>query len=368
MNFKVMVVSQTPPPIHGSTMMTVNLLSVLREAGIDCDLIDKRFSRRVDSVGRMSLSKVLAVPSLLWRIARGAAAKPDVCIYFTTNRFGSFLVDFAAILLLHCMRVRVINYVHTRGYSELARRAWPLDRICKFIFGRAAKTVALGEGLAKELHAWTAPDTIAIVPNFAAVPVATPAPRDAVLFLSNLLAEKGPVAFAELAKRLAPSNPGIRFVLAGPPSDLPTLERVREIQRSMDDPSKLDIVGAVDSGAKYELLSKARVLVFPSTYRLEAQPLTIIESFAVGTPVVAFDVGGVSDLVSDATGSLVTAGDTERLNEAVVHLLTNESAFEAKSGGAYAAFLESYTREVYLSRWLNVLSQFSPTERTNDAK
>lgn len=50
-------------------------------------------------------------------------------------------------------------------------------------------------------------------------------------------------------------------------------------------------------------------------------PNTILESMSCGTPVVAFDVGGVSDMVSDGVnGLLVNAFDTEQMGEAIVSI------------------------------------------------
>ena len=60
------------------------------------------------------------------------------------------------------------------------------------------------------------------------------------------------------------------------------------------------------------LLGEARLLVFPSgTY--EVQPITILESFAKGTPVVAGRIGAMADLVTDgATGWHFESGSTRQ--------------------------------------------------------
>jgi len=54
-------------------------------------------------------------------------------------------------------------------------------------------------------------------------------------------------------------------------------------------------------------------------------PYTVMESLFCGTPVAAFDVGGVSDLVEHGeNGLLCTVGDTETLGSQVVQLITEE--------------------------------------------
>jgi glycosyltransferase involved in cell wall biosynthesis len=70
------------------------------------------------------------------------------------------------------------------------------------------------------------------------------------------------------------------------------------------------------------VLAGADVFVLPS--RSEAFPNSIIEAMAAGLPVVASNVGGIPELVSDnRTGRLVPAGDPEALGRALLELLSH---------------------------------------------
>lgn len=72
-------------------------------------------------------------------------------------------------------------------------------------------------------------------------------------------------------------------------------------------------LGVIDEGAKLnELYHRADVFVCPSL--LESFSLTSAEALAAGTPVVAFDVGGVKDVVTHlATGYLARPYSAEDL-------------------------------------------------------
>ena len=72
------------------------------------------------------------------------------------------------------------------------------------------------------------------------------------------------------------------------------------------------------------LYCSADLLVVPS--REDNMPLTAMEAQSCGVPVVAFDIGGLPDIVCDEkTGILVTPGDGQALGNAISRLLGDQS-------------------------------------------
>ena len=56
----------------------------------------------------------------------------------------------------------------------------------------------------------------------------------------------------------------------------------------------------------------------------EGLPVAVIEAMASQTPVVAYDVGGVEDLVeNNVTGISLPFGEIDRLAESIIYLLKN---------------------------------------------
>lgn len=103
------------------------------------------------------------------------------------------------------------------------------------------------------------------------------------------------------------------------------------------------------------LYSAASVFVLPS--RQDNLPLTGMESLACGTPVVAFDTGGLPDIVIDGrTGYLVRAFDTEDLAAGVVRLLSDANAVTL-GANARAHAVENYSYPVAAKQYLSVYEQ-----------
>jgi len=72
---------------------------------------------------------------------------------------------------------------------------------------------------------------------------------------------------------------------------------------------------------------------------------------AAGKPVVAYDAGGISDVIENGgTGFLLEYGDIEGMKEKVVELLKNRDLYRRMSGNGMAAS-EKYTKRSILKDW-----------------
>jgi len=371
---RVLVVSQVPPPLHGSTLVTRLFLDLLDDHGFEVTLVDRRFSTSVREVGRFSSRKVLSALLLVARLVRSVVRnRPAVCVFFITNRKFSALVDWMLIELLRLFKVPVVHYVHTSGYRALAgSRAWRF--VVARMLGGASRVVILGDRLSDDVAPWVAEGDVRVIPNAtdprdpegsAAVSRwGTEGPVPRVLFFSNLMREKGAVEFARLSEALLRLGVEAQFLMLGASSDPETRSEIDVIVGSHD---SISYGGVVEGDEKWATLSDADVMVFPSTYQYEAQPLSIIEAFAMSCPVVAYDIGGIADLVIDGVnGRLINAGDGAALEREVRSLIENADLRASLSAGARQSFVERHSIRAYLGSWTDVLSEVgcrSLTER-----
>ena len=209
--------------------------------------------------------------------------------------------------------------------------------------------MVLGQTLVNDVAPFAERDRIAVIPNTTPPPPPHRHPSGRrVLFLSNLLPGKGADVFVRIARELAAAQPEAswRFDLAG--AGDPTLLGPL--------PAQLTVHGPVTGDAMTALFSHADVLVVPSTYAMEAQPLVIVEALSYGLPVIAFDTGGIRDLVDDSVGALVPAGDEAALIDALVELLGSTERQRRARARARARYNRQHSPRVYARAWHDLLA------------
>lgn len=140
-----------------------------------------------------------------------------------------------------------------------------------------------------------------------------------VLTVARLVPEKGldvgVRAFAELRARLGPGR--VRWEIAGAgPEEGPLRVMISELGLT----DAVSLTGGMTGPAIRDRLAEADLFCLPS--RDEITPTVLLEAQAMGLPVLATDVGAVSEIVQDGvSGVLVPSGDAPALALALERLL-----------------------------------------------
>jgi glycosyltransferase involved in cell wall biosynthesis len=133
--------------------------------------------------------------------------------------------------------------------------------------------------------------------------------------------------------------------------DGPTLGAAEAEVRRLGVCDRVEFLGARSDVA--EILSQAHVFVLATKW--EGFPLSVIEAMRAGLPVVASDVGGISEAVIEGhTGYLTPSGDVNTLRQRL-QVLADSPLLRAEMGSAgRARYEEKFTVERMLYQTLAV--------------
>lgn len=97
--------------------------------------------------------------------------------------------------------------------------------------------------------------------------------------------------------------------------------------------------------------------IFINTTNIDNTPITLLESMALGLPIVSTDVGGVGNLLeNEKTGFLVEKNNSQAMYSKIDLLLSDDIVFEKIVKNARQKVLE-FDRRVIAEKWYKVIDE-----------
>ena len=126
---------------------------------------------------------------------------------------------------------------------------------------------------------------------------------------------------------------------------------------------RIKFLGNLPFNKLANLYSNAVALITPSLcYETFGQ--VIIEAFAMKTPVIAKDIGALSELVRDSGGGMLYR-DTQEVSKIMDLLQTDPNLRNSLGLKGYHAYLEQWTEDRYLDRYLGLISETMSKKRSD---
>lgn len=146
------------------------------------------------------------------------------------------------------------------------------------------------------------------------------------MFLGAIATDKGIEDVIKVFYEMDRKDDQWKYWIVGKAAPL-ELERLRKWIDNFNLKDKVKIWGYVSNKKKFELLSRAHVLVNTSFH--EGWGLVNLEANSVGTPVAGYSVHGIKDSVIDGkTGLLVGRGEIRELSSKILEFTRDESGYE----------------------------------------
>ncbi|MTV36413.1 glycosyltransferase [Duganella radicis] len=315
---RIALIGPLPPPAGGIANQTLQLATLLREAGATVELVQVNPPWRPAWTAQIrGVRAALRLPPYLWQL--WCAAGRAQLLHVMANSGWSWHLQAAPAIWVGWLRGKavVLNY---RGGEAPAFMARSATLVC-FSLRRAHAVIVPSAYLARLFRGYGI--STQIVPNVVDLARFRPAPRRPGTAQILIARHLEPLydhatalhAFALLRQRL----PNARLIICGEGPELP---RLRMLALSLQLQTAVHFAGKADRAAMASRYRQADLALNPSL--ADNMPNSVLEAWASGVPVVSTNVGGVPDLIRDGVdGLLVPPGDAEAMAAAMLRLLTS---------------------------------------------
>ena len=172
-----------------------------------------------------------------------------------------------------------------------------------------------------------------------------------LLFFGRLSSEKGVDVLVDAFIKALPSLPAkLKLVIAGDGPERQSIEAKVSAAGDMAS-DRIELVGFQSSADMQRYAEKASLAIASSRWR-ENMPYSIVEAFALGTPVIGSEIGGIPELVVEGqTGLTCKPGDVDSLSQAILRgarLIENHEAYAAMQANCRSYVLERCSQEKYM--------------------
>jgi glycosyltransferase involved in cell wall biosynthesis len=118
-------------------------------------------------------------------------------------------------------------------------------------------------------------------------------------------------------------------------------------------------LGALPHAQTLGVISQSRCLLLTSAF--EGFPQVVLEAMALGTPVIASDVGGLKDMVIHGeSGYLYPANRQDLLCEFILELCQNDTRARAFGSRGLAKLRAEYSLDKVVNQYLDLYRSLSP--------
>ena len=313
---RVAIVAASLEVVGGQSIEAALLAEALRADGYEITLVPQnpwlpkalRWVRKF-RVARTFVNQFFYLPTLV-RLARA-----DVVHVFSASYWSFLLAPASAMLVARLFRKQVVLHYHSgEAADHLANWGWAVHPWLSLPHHIVVPSEYLQRVFAEHGHRTLVIANFIKPERFNFRERARLSPR--LVSTRNLephyAVDTAVRAFAEVKRKY----PNATLTLVGAGSEFEVLRTLVQTLGVKD----VRFVGQVAPNRIPEVLSEADIFVNGST--IDNQPLSLLEAFASGVPVVSTPTGGIPEIVRDGqTGLLVPASDPGAMTTAILSLL-----------------------------------------------
>ena len=324
---KLVIIGPFPKPISGVSLANQVVKDVLEKSDdFVIDSMNTSYNIFEDAEGSFSYKKIIFFLKIDFSIIR--MFKYDI-IYITPGQTFFGITKYTLFILFSSILKKEI-IIHAHG-NYLGKQYKELTGFKKkffyFLVSKFTKGIVLSASLKQNLTPFLKEKNIYVLYNFAQNYLIDNSLKvdNSVLkisYLSNLMEEKGIFLLLDSLKELENKKVKYEAKIAG---NIDTGLK-EDILSKISKLKHTSYVGVVYNDDKKKLLNWSNIFVLPTFYKMEGQPISILEALATRNVVISTKHAGISDIIEEnKNGYLVDKKNSESITNRLVYLNENKS-------------------------------------------
>lgn len=353
----ILIIGPFPEPTTGVSLANKVVCDILnQQPEYKVGVINTSYSRFDEAIGKFSFHKLFFNLSFYPKAYKIFSHKT---IYVTPGQTFFGVVKYTAFILVSALLQREV-IIHVHG-NHLGNEYKTLTGIKKKIFyyllSKTTKGIVLSASLKGNMTPFIAESKVYVLPNFAEDYLLKTTTKKSfeklqIIYLSNLMEEKGIFDLLDALTLLEENNIPYKAKIAGAID----YTQKEEIEKRFSTLSHTAYVGIVKGNEKTDLLHWGNLFVLPTYYKMEGQPISILEAMATGNVILTTQHAGIPDVVKDSVhGQFFKKRNPQDLYKSLIYYSDNMEEVSKISQANKVYFKENFTRLQFKERLLEIL-------------
>jgi len=375
MKTEVWIVSNYPPPVHGVSVFTEQVMNYLNSKNVPVRLFRVGTRGKFGDIETFRFRKLIhdisMVLAFLFSFLSEVFSNKKIIVYFTPSQAGfgifrDFLVSkiskiFACKLVAHLHGCKWLYSLESCGFIK-SKMLYESLKTCDHV-------ICLGETYAKKMKLEANLPTVGVNNGIAKfdefINESSPNLNKplTLFFLSNLMRSKGLWVAAETVRSLIKKNVDVTLICGGLwMREDEESEFLNEFKEEITSGS-IKLVGFVDQSDKHKIFETVDFLILPIQNPYEGQPLSLLEAMSFGIIPLTTRFGGIPDLFTFEGGAVFANedyGTPSVLADTILEIARDPKRYRALSELCYKIYQESLTFKLCAIKIQDILFEGIP--------
>lgn len=372
---KTLFILHYSPPVHGAAKVgdtIVNNESIRNN--FKTAFVKIESSNKIDDIGSFKIRKIFLLIQLLFKVCYQLIVFRPHKVYYTPSPSGfAFYRDIVSVSLIKfyvfvrrtvARSTGVYFHYHARGIRDFTA-ASKISRVLTEYLIKNTNIIFISDLMHKELEGLHYFKHVTTINNGSRSGITDnefdsmvndrcDAKTVNVLYLSNMIKEKGYDKVLELAKHQKEAGANkVHFHFAGSWGSHADQEFFFSFIKQHDLENLVSYHGFVSGDQKKELFKTSHLFVFPTSYNREIFPLSLLEALSYGLPILTYDTGAIKEVMTDQVGIISSNHKIYKDFEILKEKYLNTNTYVA----CRQRFLNNYTETIFVENLISELKR-----------